>query len=99
MNGSIHEAEDLVRRLPDVAGCRIEADPAGNVFLVRVTTHGARRIEDVRADVVTLLGTEAGLDVLEEQVAVAVAPVEMTLPRRRMNWSWSRSKPPRGRDS
>jgi len=76
MSGSIHEAEDLVRRLPDVAGCRIDADPDGDVFQVQVTTHGARPIEDVRADVVTVLATQAGIDVLEEQVQVeAVVPV------------------------
>jgi hypothetical protein len=72
MNGSIHEAEDLVRRLPDVAGCRIDADPEGNVFQVLVTTHGARPIDDVRADVLTVLATQAGLDVLEEQVQIEV---------------------------
>jgi len=76
MNGSIHEAEDLVRRLPDVAGCRIDADPEGNVFLVQVTTHGARPTDDVRADVLTVLATQAGLDVLEEQVQIeAVLPI------------------------
>jgi hypothetical protein len=74
MNGSLHEAEDLVRRLPDVIDCQIRTDEAGNVLDVQVTTGGKRPLDDVRAEALASLATRAGLDILEEQVAVVVAP-------------------------
>jgi hypothetical protein len=39
---SEHEIEDLLRRVPDVEGCRVQADAAGVIAHVHVTTRGAR---------------------------------------------------------
>lgn len=69
MHGSLHAAEQLVAGIPDVRRCRIETDPAGDLLGIEVVTHGARAVEDVRAEVVARLAT-LGVDVLEEQVQV-----------------------------
>jgi len=74
MSGSIHQVEELVRRVADVAACRVEAEPDGTVVAVWVTTFGERSPADVRADIVTWLATELGLDVLEDQVRITVEP-------------------------
>jgi hypothetical protein len=80
MSGSIHQAEELVRHVADVAACRIEAEPDGTVVAVWVTTFGERAPADVRADVVVVLATELGLDVLEDQVRVTVEPPQVLTP-------------------
>lgn len=80
MSGSIHQAEELVRRVADVAACRIEAEPDGTVVAVWVTTFGERAPADVRGDAVTVLATGLGLDVLEDQVRVTVEPPPLLPP-------------------
>lgn len=65
-----HPAEEPVRRIPDVAACRIRTDQAGDVLAVHVTTHGARDAAAVLADVLTVLAAEAQLDVQPEEVHV-----------------------------
>jgi hypothetical protein len=77
MGGSIHEAEKRVLRLEGVASCHLRTDESGGVVDVWVTTRGARSASDVRADVVAVLATEFGIDVLEEQVHVEPAPEDV----------------------
>ena len=69
---SSEKAEELVRRLPQVTGCRIRADEHGNPVAVMVTARPGSNPAAVRADVITVLGAQARLDVLEEQIHVAV---------------------------
>lgn len=74
----IHEAEELVRRLQDVSGCRIQLDLEGRPVAVHVTLFGARPPAQVIAEIVTLLAAEAGLDVLPGQVHVVTVPPAST---------------------
>jgi hypothetical protein len=70
-----HPAEESVRRIPDVAACRIRTDPSGDVLGVDVTIHGAREAGDVLADVLAVLSAAAGLDVQPEDVHVVTLGV------------------------
>lgn len=69
---SIDQVEELVRRLPRVTGCRIHVDDEGHPVAVMVTAAADSNPQEVRADVITVLGARARLDVLEEQIHVAV---------------------------
>jgi len=69
---SIEHAEELVRLLPQVTGCRIRTDERGEPVAVLVTARPGSQAGAVLADVLTVLGAQAGLDVLDDQVHVAV---------------------------
>ncbi|HZM15958.1 MAG TPA: hypothetical protein VFE28_08155 [Candidatus Krumholzibacteria bacterium] len=71
---SISRAEALLRRLPQVTGCRIRADESGQPVAVLVTAAPGSNPQAVLADVITVLGAQAGLDVLDDQVHVVVLP-------------------------
>jgi hypothetical protein len=67
---TIQQAESLVRRLPDVAACRIDVDAGGRVVAVHVMTMGEPD-PGLAADVATLLTTETPLQVDVSQVRVS----------------------------
>lgn len=69
---STQRAEELLRRLPQVTGCRIRVDADGEPVAVLVTAAPGSNPKAVLADVITVLGARAGLDVLEDQVRVVV---------------------------
>ncbi|UCE01457.1 MAG: hypothetical protein JSW67_09175 [Candidatus Latescibacterota bacterium] len=69
---STTQAEELVRLLPRVVACRIRADDQGHPVAIMVTAVPGSNAQEVRADVITVLGAQARLDVLEEQIHVAV---------------------------
>lgn len=73
---SEHEIEDLLRRVPDVEGCRVQADAAGVIAHVHVTTRGARAPGDVRADIANVIAAGAGqsVDPARIQITVIGAP-------------------------
>ena len=73
---SISRAEALLRRLPQVTGCRIRADESGLPVAVLVTAAPGSNPQAILADVITVLGAQAGLDVLDDQVHVVVLPEE-----------------------
>lgn len=73
---SIQRAEELVRRLPDVSGCRIHTDPSGRPTTVHVTALAGSAPERVARDVVTVLAAEAGIDVDAAAVHVVELPEE-----------------------
>jgi hypothetical protein len=59
----IHEAEELVRRVPDVLACRIRTDETGAIVALFVTAASARSATEIAVDVITVLAAEARLDV------------------------------------
>mgnify|MGYP001366384181 CR=1 FL=1 len=67
-----HEAEELVRRVPDVLACRLRTDESGAVVAVFVTAASARSASEIAVDVVTVLAAEARLDVGISRVHVTV---------------------------
>ncbi|MFQ5600631.1 MAG: hypothetical protein ACE5G2_08755 [Candidatus Krumholzibacteriia bacterium] len=69
---SIDTAEELVRLLPNVSSCRIRTDERGEPVVVMVTAVPGSIREEVLADVITVLGAQARLDVVEDQVRVVV---------------------------
>jgi len=69
---SVTRAEELLRLLPQVTGCRIRVDEQGAPVAVLITAAPGSNAKAVLADVITVLGAEAGLDVLEDQVHVVV---------------------------
>ncbi len=69
---SVVRAEELLRLLPQVTGCRIRVDEHGDPVAVLITAAPGSNAKAVLADVITVLGAEAGLDVLEDQVHVVV---------------------------
>ena len=73
---SVHEIEELLRRVSDVEGCRVQADAAGAIVSVHVTTRGARPAADVRADVANVVTASTGhrLDPTHIHLTVIGAP-------------------------
>lgn len=69
---SIEQAEELLRLLPQVTGCRIRTDERGEPVAVLVTAAPGSQAHAVLADVLTVLGAQAGIDVLEDQIHVVV---------------------------
>lgn len=73
---SIQRAEQLLRLVPQVTGCRIRADADGQPVAVLVTAAPGSQPKAVLADVITVLGAQAGFDVMEDQVRVVVLDAE-----------------------
>ena len=71
---SFEKAEELVRRLPRVVSCRIHRRESGALHEVVVAARPGSTASEVVVDVVTVLGTQALLDIDEEQVHVVVLP-------------------------
>jgi len=63
-------AEELVCLLPQVSGCRIRYDDSGAPVAVMVTAIPGSNPRAVAADVITVLGAQARIDVLEDQIRV-----------------------------
>jgi len=69
--------EELLRRIPGVAGARIVWDASGAVDAVHATVRGGRPVEEVAADIVTVLAADAGLDVDPDCVRLATVDDEI----------------------
>jgi len=80
MNESIHRAEALVRTLPDVAGCRIDADAAGRIVAVYVLPRTTPAPPTLAQDVAMFLATETELAIAPEQVRVEAPSGEVVTP-------------------
>jgi hypothetical protein len=70
MNGSFDQAAALVRTLPDVADCRIEADASGAILAVHVVPRTTPAPPHLAQDVALFLATETELRVAAERVRV-----------------------------
>ena len=71
---NLEQAEALVRRLPEVSGCRIQAGPGGEIAAVHVSARAGADASRLVRDVVTLLAAEATLDLDAGRVHVVVVP-------------------------
>lgn len=73
---SEHDIEDLLRRVLDVEGCHVQANAAGVIETVHVTTRGARPAGDVRADIANVIAAarRQALDPHRIQITVIGTP-------------------------
>ncbi len=69
---SVAQAEEILRLLPQVTGCRIRTDERGAPVAVLITAAAGSDPQAILADVITVLGARAGMDVLDDQVRVVV---------------------------